>query len=58
VKTILELLGKDESHIKFVKDRPGHDYRYALDNSRIRKELGWAPRIDLEEGLYENGGMV
>ncbi|MDP2845943.1 MAG: dTDP-glucose 4,6-dehydratase, partial [Candidatus Methanoperedens sp.] len=53
VKTILKLLGKDESYIKFVKDRPGHDYRYALDNTKIRKELGWAPKIDLEAGLMK-----
>lgn len=51
VKIILKLLGKDESYIKFVKDRPGHDYRYALDNTKIRKELGWAPRVNLESGL-------
>jgi dTDP-glucose 4,6-dehydratase len=51
VKTILKLLGKDERHIKFVKDRPGHDYRYALDNTKIRNELGWAPKIKLEAGL-------
>lgn len=51
VKIILKLLGKDESYIKFVKDRPGHDYRYALDNTKIRKELGWAPEINLETGL-------
>lgn len=51
VRMILGLLGKDESYIKFVKDRPGHDYRYALDNTRIRKELGWAPKISLENGL-------
>lgn len=51
VKIILKLLGKDESYIKFVKDRPGHDYRYALDNSKIRKELSWVPKIKLEAGL-------
>ncbi|MCZ7383511.1 MAG: dTDP-glucose 4,6-dehydratase [Candidatus Methanoperedens sp.] len=51
VKIILRLLGKNESCIKFVKDRPGHDYRYALDNTKIRKELGWAPKINLEAGL-------
>ncbi len=51
VKIILKLLGKDESHIKFVKDRPGHDYRYALDNTKIRNELGWVPKIKLETGL-------
>ncbi len=51
VKIILKLLGKDESYIKFVKDRLGHDYRYALDNTKIRKELRWMPKINLEEGL-------
>lgn len=51
VRIILKLLGKDESYIEFVKDRPGHDYRYALDNTRIRNGLGWAPKIDLEAGL-------
>lgn len=51
IKIIIKLLGKDESYIKFVKDRPGHDFRYALDNSKIRKELGWAPKIKLEAGL-------
>lgn len=51
VRMILRLLGKDESYIKFVKDRPGHDYRYALDNIKIRKELGWAPKMNLETGL-------
>lgn len=51
VKIILKLLGKDERHIKFVKDRPGHDYRYALDNTRIRNDLGWAPKIKLKAGL-------
>ncbi len=53
VKIILELLGKDSSYIKFVKDRPGHDYRYALDNTKIKKELGWAPKVNLEKGLAE-----
>ena len=37
--------------IKFVKDRPGHDYRYAIDSSRIRDELGWIPSVAVEEGL-------
>ncbi|MCZ7392294.1 MAG: dTDP-glucose 4,6-dehydratase [Candidatus Methanoperedens sp.] len=51
VRIILKLLGKDESYIKFVKDRPGHDYRYALDNTKIRDGLGWAPKVNLEAGL-------
>jgi dTDP-glucose 4,6-dehydratase len=51
VRIILNLLDKDDSYIRFVKDRPGHDYRYALDNSKIRKELGWAPKMNLETGL-------
>lgn len=51
VKTILRLLGKPESLITFVKDRPGHDRRYALNTSRARRELGWQPVVSFEEGL-------
>jgi dTDP-glucose 4,6-dehydratase len=51
VNIILKLLGKDDSYIKFFKDGPSHDYRYALDNTKIRKELGWAPKINLDQGL-------
>lgn len=51
VKKILQLLGKEESLIRFVKDRPVHDRRYWLDSSKARKDLGWSPRICLEEGL-------
>lgn len=50
-KMVLKLMGKNESYIKFVKDRPGHDYRYALDNSKIRKEIGWKPTTKFENGL-------
>jgi dTDP-glucose 4,6-dehydratase len=51
VRRLLELIGKPDSLIKFVKDRPGHDRRYAMDIARIRGQLGWAPRHSLDEGL-------
>jgi dTDP-glucose 4,6-dehydratase len=51
VKKVLGIMGKDESLISFVKDRPGHDYRYALDTSKIERELGWKPSVDMETGL-------
>ena len=51
VKAILKALDKPESLIRFVKDRPGHDWRYAMDISLIRSELGWEPRISFEDGL-------
>jgi len=50
-KSILKIMGKSERHIKFVKDRPGHDYRYALDNSKIKRELKWRPSVKIEAGL-------
>jgi dTDP-glucose 4,6-dehydratase len=53
VKTILKLLGKDESQIEFVKDRLGHDWRYAIDNSKIQNDLGWFPSVTFKEGLKE-----
>ena len=43
--------GSYEELITFVKDRPGHDERYAIDPSRIRNELGWQPSVTLEQGL-------
>jgi dTDP-glucose 4,6-dehydratase len=51
VRTILATLGKPETLIKYVQDRPGHDRRYALDSTKIQRELGWKPRVSLEEGL-------
>ncbi len=51
VRKILEVLGKPEFLIQFVQDRPGHDRRYALDSSKIRNELGWAPTFGFEEGI-------
>ncbi|HEY3128641.1 MAG TPA: dTDP-glucose 4,6-dehydratase [Acidobacteriota bacterium] len=51
VREILSLLGKPESLIRFVKDRPGHDRRYAIDASKMEREVGWKPTIALSEGL-------
>ncbi len=48
---ILELMGKDKSSIQHVADRPGHDYRYAIDYSKIEKSLGWKPSLKIEDGL-------
>jgi dTDP-glucose 4,6-dehydratase len=48
---ILQQMGKDESFIEFVKDRPGHDRRYAIDWSKIRTELGWKPQYDFNTQL-------
>jgi dTDP-glucose 4,6-dehydratase len=53
VRAILALVGKPESLIKYVTDRPGHDRRYAISCDKIERELGWAPRHRLEEGLAE-----
>jgi dTDP-glucose 4,6-dehydratase len=53
VKLIIESLGKSEDLIEYVKDRPGHDRRYAIDSSKITEELGWEPRIKFEDGIKE-----
>ncbi len=50
-RAILNILGKPETLIKFVTDRPGHDRRYAIDCSKIERELGWRPQISFDEGL-------
>jgi len=51
--TLLELLGKPQSLIEYVKDRPGHDLRYAIDCSKAERELGWKPQIDFRNGIRE-----
>ena len=50
---VLELTGKPASLKSIVPDRPGHDRRYLLDSSKLRRELGWGPAIDFERGLEE-----
>ena len=44
-------VGESETLITYVTDRPGHDLRYAIDASKINKELGWSPSVTFEEGL-------
>jgi len=53
VKRVLKELNKPESLIKFVTDRPGHDRRYAIDASKMMRELHWQPRHTFERGLAE-----
>ncbi len=53
VRAVLDALGKPDSLIRHVRDRPGHDRRYAMDPSRIEAELGWSPRRTFDEGLAE-----
>ena len=53
VKTILQVLNKPESLIKYVIDRKGHDLRYAIDPTKIRKELGWIPLYNFDTGIYQ-----
>ena len=45
--------GRYDQLIRFVADRPGHDFRYAIDSTKIRNELGWHPRCDFASGLRE-----
>lgn len=53
VRLIIKNLGKSESLIRYVKDRPGHDRRYAIDNTKITTQLGWTPVYTFEEGIKE-----
>lgn len=50
-KKIIQLMGMGEDMIEYVKDRPGHDRRYAIDFSKIKNELGWEPKTSFEEGV-------
>ena len=52
-KKILEILGKPDSLIQYVKDRPGHDRRYAIDSTKIETDLGWKPRVPFDAGLRD-----
>ena len=51
IKKILSLMNKPEGMIEHVKDRPGHDFRYSMDSSKIKNELGWFPKIKFDEGI-------
>ena len=50
---IISTIGKSENLIKYVKDRPGHDRRYAIDNTKITTQLGWSPSYTFEQGIAE-----
>jgi len=51
IKSILKIMEKPTDMIKYVKDRPGHDFRYSLKTTKIEKEIGWKPKYTFEEGL-------
>jgi hypothetical protein len=53
---LVKLMGKDEGVIKFVKDRPGHDRRYAVDWSKAKNKLGWKPEFDFD--IYLTGDKI
>lgn len=53
VKNALKILGKSEDLIEFVKDRPGHDFRYSLNSSKISEKLGWKKKTSFEEGIKD-----
>lgn len=51
IKEILQIMNKSTDQIEFIQDRPGHDFRYSLDSSNIRKELEWLPKTEFHDGL-------
>lgn len=51
INEILEIMNKSTDQIEFIEDRPGHDFRYSLDSSKIRKELNWLPKTEFHDGL-------
>jgi dTDP-glucose 4,6-dehydratase len=53
VETLLDIMGKPKNLIEFVKDRPGHDFRYALNSDKIRRELGWMPQLAFDQGMQK-----
>jgi dTDP-glucose 4,6-dehydratase len=53
VKTILQILGKSEDQIEFVKDRLGHDFRYSLNSHKVREEIGWKANVLFAEGMEQ-----
>lgn len=53
IKMILRIMGKNEDSLEYVKDRPAHDRRYAVDWTKINKELGWKPRHGFEQGIKD-----
>lgn len=52
-KLVLRFVGREESAIRFVTDRPGHDRRYAVNSDKIQRELGWSPQVAFDDGLRE-----
>jgi dTDP-glucose 4,6-dehydratase len=53
IEALRKIAVESKSEIKFVQDRPAHDFRYALDSTRIKEEFGWKPRVSFEQGLAE-----